>query len=673
MNFDPQPFNVLLGLGHWAIVFGIVAALTALIGLLVSLVTNKSRVFVAFGSQIKRLFRESYDIAPRRIWALTMLTFREAIRRKALAVFLLFAIVFMFAGWFLSNTDGRPAMQVRLHVSFVLTAITFLILPVVLLLSCWGLPEDIKARSLHTVVTKPVRRHEIYLGRFFGFSMIGTLVLVLMSVVGYIWITRQVPPDAQSELVCRNPVYGHLSFLDPNKRMREKGINVGDIWEFRSFIPGDIDVAAVWTFHDVTPERMGDTVQIESRFEVFRTNKGDQKRGVNCEYRFVKDLRAQTARAIASARGFEKLEEQIKDSNFQGGDTPGASTTLLSIADRIDKRLIKMPDSWFRGIETGYRDFAELLQPFLETEEDTDWIEEFIQQARLCSQAAGKKVSAELVEPLRAIAAIFAAHHAELKTMLVDIEARQRSRRLLEVPEFGENLMVTVDPDDIDYTVNGGSQRIKGNLYKDVVHGGVLNVHVNCVDSGQYMGMARPDLFLRLPDRPFWVGFAKSIFGIWLLMLLVITLGVTGSCFLKGPVATLLTFVLVILGSSFHDFLEKVVTGKVDSAGTFESAYRIINHQNPRSEISGAFESGFAKFGYGTMQNLDAGLRYGLWVIHKIVPNFANYQVSPYVSNGFDVPWDSALLPALLTTLGFLIPCLLLGYLSLALRELEDK
>jgi hypothetical protein len=47
--------------------------------------------------------------------------------------------------------------------------------------------------------------------------------------------------------------------------------------------------------------------------------------------------------------------------------------------------------------------------------------------------------------------------------------------------------------------------------------------------------------------------------------------------------------------------------------------------------------------------------------------------VVPYVANGFDVPWNAALLPALLTTLGFLLPCLFIGYLSLALRELEEK
>ncbi len=38
---------------------------------------------------------------------------------------------------------------------------------------------------MHTVVTKPVRRLEIVIGRMLGFSCIASLVLGLMSVIGF--------------------------------------------------------------------------------------------------------------------------------------------------------------------------------------------------------------------------------------------------------------------------------------------------------------------------------------------------------------------------------------------------------------------------------------------------------------------------------------------------------
>jgi hypothetical protein len=47
--------------------------------------------------------------------------------------------------------------------------------------------------------------------------------------------------------------------------------------------------------------------------------------------------------------------------------------------------------------------------------------------------------------------------------------------------------------------------------------------------------------------------------------------------------------------------------------------------------------------------------------------------MAPYVANGFDVPWSVAMARCLFMTLGYLIPCLLVGYYSLTLRELEAK
>src|SRR5690606_16757599 len=107
--------------------------------------------------------RDLSDLSVRRVWALAMLTFREAVRRKALLVFVVFAVLFMFASWFLASEGEKADIQVERYVAFVFKTISWLVMPVVLLLACWGIPEDIKARSLHTVVTKPARRLEIVL------------------------------------------------------------------------------------------------------------------------------------------------------------------------------------------------------------------------------------------------------------------------------------------------------------------------------------------------------------------------------------------------------------------------------------------------------------------------------------------------------------------------------
>ena len=67
----------------------------------------------------------------------------------------------------------------------VLTTTGYLMLLLALFLGALSLPADIKNRTLHTVVTKPVRPSEIVLGRILGFTIVGTVLLALMGVISY--------------------------------------------------------------------------------------------------------------------------------------------------------------------------------------------------------------------------------------------------------------------------------------------------------------------------------------------------------------------------------------------------------------------------------------------------------------------------------------------------------
>ena len=84
------------------------------------------------------------------------------------SVFAVFILILLFAGWFLDPGSLDPA---RLYLGFVLTTTSYLVLLLVLFFSAFSLPADIKNRTLHTVVTKPVRASEIVLGRILGFAV----------------------------------------------------------------------------------------------------------------------------------------------------------------------------------------------------------------------------------------------------------------------------------------------------------------------------------------------------------------------------------------------------------------------------------------------------------------------------------------------------------------------
>jgi len=84
---------------------------------------------------------------------------------------------------------------------------------------------------------------------------------------------------AKGMLLARVPIYGTLRFLDRTGRKADKGVNVGYIWAYRSYIEGGKLAAAIWTFDGVTEEQFPEKqfpkgLPLEMTIEVFRTYKG---------------------------------------------------------------------------------------------------------------------------------------------------------------------------------------------------------------------------------------------------------------------------------------------------------------------------------------------------------------------------------------------------------------
>lgn len=562
MTFDVKQFDLLQSLLHWGAVMLVSAVVALFVGTVISfLVAGARGPTLVFGT-IKRGIVDLTRLSPRRIWALAILAFKESFARRALYVLGVFVILFMAANLFLRTpAEDVPAKP---YVSFVLTAVTWILIPVAILLSCWGLPADIKDRSLHTVVTKPVRRSEVVIGRMLGYGLVVTLVLAIVAPIGWVWIQRVVPPRSQSQLTSRVPIFSEkFHFIDRNGEPQAKGINVGDIWDYRSYIEGQTRSRAVWTFSGLDPDSLGDEgLDLEYRFEVFRSHKGNVEQGEGVRFR------------------------------------------LMLVNEQKDLRV-----------------------PFPQ-------------------RGAGQEIQEFAGETVRAAS---------------------------EEEEAGRQAVLTI-PRELAAQVGPGELGDKVDLYTDLIHDGRLTVEVSCEDSGQYLGAAQADLFVRLPDRPFASGYFKAMLGIWLMTLLIIMIGTAASCFLKGPVATLMTFGLVILGSPMRSYLEEQLTqlgteGKVLGGGMLESAYRLFTQMNVQSPLPDSPATQI-------IQWLDSRIFNALAIVENVVPDFNHFNMTAYVANGFDVPFDSAgaaVLPSLMTVLGYLLPLVVLGYFSLQLRELESK
>jgi hypothetical protein len=281
--------------------------------LLASLIAGLSRRslfdgFAASASGAADLIRDLIALSPRRIGALAWHSVLESIRRRMLlAVFGVLVVVFMFAGWFL---QGRPTEQVRVYVSFVLATSTLILIPAAGVLACLSLPIDIRDKTIHTVVTKPVRRLEIILGRILGLTLVATIFLVVMGMVSYVYLRRSVGASLnelreklaeasqrgdlqreaelkdsinqiESKLIARVPV--HSTALEGPIR------NVGYESAKRKYIEGQSTDAAIWQFDRVPVDRLvrRQSIPLEMTFTVFRTTKGQIGRGVLAALTYV--------------------------------------------------------------------------------------------------------------------------------------------------------------------------------------------------------------------------------------------------------------------------------------------------------------------------------------------------------------------------------------------------
>jgi hypothetical protein len=228
-------------------------------------------------------------LRPRRVLALAQLTFKEAIRSRVLYAFSGLLILFLFSGWFVAAAV-KPSDQVRTYVEIVFRAMAFLLLLVAALLGSFSIPADIRRQTIHTIVTKPVERFEVVLGRYLGFFALMTLVLVVMTGVCLLYVLREVNPEAAAEsLKARMPVHGELRY--ENTGSEKKATNVGREWDYRQYItgsqPGLPAQAARWNFYSL-PASLGERkmVPLEFAFDIYRTTKGFENRGVPCKFTF---------------------------------------------------------------------------------------------------------------------------------------------------------------------------------------------------------------------------------------------------------------------------------------------------------------------------------------------------------------------------------------------------
>lgn len=248
---------------------------------------------VGFGGPF---LRDCFNMRWRRIYALAKLSFKEAVRRRVVWVFLSILILYLFpARWFFQE---KPEDEIKSIVGVTTRGMNVLLVSVGMLLAAFSIPTDIKNLTIHTIVTKPVERFEIVLGRFLGYLGLVTAALLVMTGLGLILINAgNVSSEAEDEsMKARVAKYGRMEFgkLGANRQLVSsdefKGVDIGREDTYRKYIAGHPTSPhrAVWNFPSLpTRFEQSDSVPLEFAFDIYRTTKGEEGTGVQVTFEVV--------------------------------------------------------------------------------------------------------------------------------------------------------------------------------------------------------------------------------------------------------------------------------------------------------------------------------------------------------------------------------------------------
>ncbi len=535
------------------------------------------------------IFGDLVRLSPRRVWAVARLSMKEAVRRRVLWVFVALLLVVLFGSWFIPH---KPEDQVRTYVQVVFLAMAFLMLLAAGLISGFGIPDDIRHQTIHTILTKPVQRFEVFLGRFLGYALLMTAVLVGISGLGLLYVLRNIDREAQDEsLKAREAYYGNLSFK--NTPSLEKGESVGREWDYRGYIVGKPPTAtdplqyAVWSFSHI-PQPLLDrpTSNLEFALDIYRTHKGVEGQGIFCTF-IVESWRFDPGNDALKQKYIARKKE------LEDHPEPG-----VDIADRLAE-------------EFGYFEW-----PSMEIKESHT---QHIPVPRgLFKNAQG--------------------------------EDRARQKELRERP--------------------GWEELRRRNEWPAAP----FRVSVRCDSSGQFLGMAKYDLFFRLDDDSnrtvnklrFCTNFFKGSFGLWLRLCLMIGLAVALSTYLSGVITILTTWILYILGF-FQEFITEVALRKNVGGGPMESTMRLL--QRPGSAPIALPSDDSAAMQVSTW--IDGSFSWTLRRILNLIPDVARYSFTDFVAEGVSIRPDQMAMAFLLLA-GYILPWVVLAYYLLKWREVAS-
>jgi hypothetical protein len=682
----------------WLSVVGVLVLIAAVGWALLLLVRRDWSGWAHLGRLVSQLPADFLRLSPRRVLALARLAIKESLRSRILVALAVLGLVLLYAAWF--QPEGHN--PVRFYLNWLVPTASLLVIAVVVLLSVFSLPSDIKSRTIHTIVTKPVRASEIVLGRILGFTAVGTVLLAVVAAMVYVFVVRMsdhthaVLADSLTDLELPPPgakfdeqtlvATGRLTTSDNHHHTFT--INAAGHGRTESadghWHEVTKDVAPRFVAARVEP---GDATRIHLRFsepmdplaaarpEVYKLSGGlavgeahvasdnrrvvvvasDRARVGETTVEVRADLPSRIGRVLVERGPLVVADREPPPDAVAYAVSPplGRFRARQPIYGRLQfygrtgeprETGISVGSEWTyrRYIEGATQSAAAWTFDGVDASQLGDWLQVDL-TLRVFRTTRGR-----IDETVRGTIALT---HPNLPGRSTRPRTFHAKDGLIDSHYFARRLLGTDE--------RGNAKEL--DLLADLVHDGRLRVVVQCLESGQYFGVAQADCYLLPREGSFAVNYLKTFATVWLQMVLLVTMGVTFSTVLSGPVALLAMAAAMIFGSNAQ-LVADIAADQVHGGGPLEAAYRISNQMNVVTPL----EPGLLTT---AIQRGDAAIRGVFWSLSHLAPDLTAYSRVEYLANGFAVPGEHLVMLGL-TTLGFIVPIVLVGYWLLKTREI---
>jgi len=126
------------------------------------------------------------------IWAVARNTLAQALRMKIAAVVILLLLILLPLMSMVMDGDGTLLGKLQTFTSYGLGLISLLLCVLTIAISTYTLSNDLKCKYIFLVVTKPIRRFELIMGKLLGIILLDVLLLGIFSGILYS-CTRLIP------------------------------------------------------------------------------------------------------------------------------------------------------------------------------------------------------------------------------------------------------------------------------------------------------------------------------------------------------------------------------------------------------------------------------------------------------------------------------------------------